>query len=321
MKQLLASECFVFGLTLDGEGGALPFDGNFSSDQQHWLHLDYTFPDCIPTLEKLQLPEFIIEALIRDDTRPRAMPYKSGILLTLRAINKNPEATPDDMVSLRTWLHGNIMISLRHRRIQSAQQVRSDLESGSGPQNLEELLGALIENVVDRIADYVDQIEGQISLAEEQVGKDDAVVSLNKLSEIRRQAASVRRYLAPQREALEALHRNNRELLQPATLYQIQEVSDRTSRYVEDLDLVREKCLLAKEEVQNLIAQQQNARMYILSIVAAIFLPISFITGLFGMNVAGLPGLENPAAFVIVSVAMAVIVTGILTIFRKNRWM
>ena len=71
----------------------------------------------------------------------------------------------------------------------------------------------------------------------------------------------------------------------------------------------------------NRIAQEQNARTYVLSIVAAIFLPISFITGLFGMNVAGLPGIEEPMAFNLVSFAMGAIVVGIVVYFRTRKWL
>ncbi len=70
----------------------------------------------------------------------------------------------------------------------------------------------------------------------------------------------------------------------------------------------------------NLIAQEQNARMYVLSVVAAIFLPISFVTGLFGMNVAGLPGVEDPTAFILVAGSMGAIVVGILLYFKFKRW-
>ena len=90
---------------------------------------------------------------------------------------------------------------------------------------------------------------------------------------------------------------------------------------MEDLDLVREKAVVLQEELMNLTAQQQNDRMYVLSIVAVIFLPISFVTGLFGMNVAGLPGLETPSAFFYVAMAMTVMVVGALAYFRFKKWL
>ncbi|MEX2367325.1 MAG: CorA family divalent cation transporter, partial [Pseudohongiellaceae bacterium] len=142
-----------------------------------------------------------------------------------------------------------------------------------------------------------------------------------QVSSLRRQAATTRRYLAPQRDALDALYRQAKNILDQDHVYEIHEQSDRIVRYVEDLDLVRERALVLQEELMNRIAQEQNARMYVLSIVAAVFLPISFLTGLFGMNVAGLPGVEDPEAFLIVAVLMGLTVAGILLYFRNKKWL
>ena len=74
-------------------------------------------------------------------------------------------------------------------------------------------------------------------------------------------------------------------------------------------------------ELQNRIAEQQNSRMYLLSIVAAIFLPLSFLTGVFGMNVAGLPGMEYPVAFVLLVISMVVIALFIILVMWWKRWL
>ena len=100
----------------------------------------------------------------------------------------------------------------------------------------------------------------------------------------------------------------------------MREQSDRITRYVEDLDLVRERALVVQEELFNRISQEQNARTYVLSIVAAIFLPITFISGVFGMNVAGLPGLEEINSFWIVSAVMLAISVAILIGLRLKKW-
>ncbi len=74
-------------------------------------------------------------------------------------------------------------------------------------------------------------------------------------------------------------------------------------------------------ELQNRLAEKQNARMFVLSIVAAIFLPLSFLTGVFGMNVAGLPGLEYPNAFNILTGSMLVLAIALVAYMRWKKWM
>lgn len=315
------SKCYVFGYCLNGDGSGQAATGFTAGDKPLWLHIDYSEPDSVEWLTQLGIPENVTESLVRLDTRPRTMVIGNGILVFLRAINMNPDQSPDDMVSLRLWIEKNRMISVRQRRILSTQDIKRELENGVGPNDIQELLVFLLERLADRIADYVDSLEEAISSHEEAVENAEPSNVRIQVSSLRRQAAMVRRYLAPQRDALDALSRQAKFIMSDDHLYQIHEQSDRIVRYVEDLDLVRERAMVLQEELMNRIAQEQNARMYVLSIIAAIFLPISFVTGLFGMNVAGLPGIENPQAFLLVGMTMVAMVTGIVVFFRSNKWL
>ena len=112
----------------------------------------------------------------------------------------------------------------------------------------------------------------------------------------------------------------SKNLLVDDDAHYLREQANRITRYVEDLDLVRERALVVQEELLNRIAQEQNARMYLLSIVAAIFLPLSFLTGVFGMNVGGLPGVENKGAFLLVAIGMLAVGVAIVAWMRWKRW-
>jgi len=92
------------------------------------------------------------------------------------------------------------------------------------------------------------------------------------------------------------------------------------TRYLEDLDLAREHALVSQEEMLSQLAMEQNARMYLLSVVAAIFLPLTFITGLFGMNVGGLPWLDSKSGFAATMIIMVVAAGGLAAYFRWRRW-
>ena len=130
----------------------------------------------------------------------------------------------------------------------------------------------------------------------------------------------IRRYIAPQRAALETLSRQGARWFSNDQLYLLRELADQFLRYVEDLDLLRERTLVLQEELMNRISQEQNTRTYLFTVVATIFLPITFISGLFGMNTAGLPGLEDSNAFWIVSGVMALIAIGVFVWLRSKKW-
>jgi len=315
------ANCFVHGVALNGDGSCVDIDDPSASNKPVWLHLDYSESDCAETLKAQNLPGNIVDSLVRSTTRPRTIAEGNCFAVFLRAVNLNAGDDPDDMISLRAWIEDNRLITVRQRRLFSIQDIRKEMENGKGAKNIQELFLLIIERLADRISEVVDDIEEKVGNYEDSIESSNSNDVRIAVSSLRRQAAQIRRYLAPQRDALDSFYRLSREFLSEKQGFELHEQTDRIIRYVEDLDLVRERCLVLQEELMNRIAQEQNARMYILSIVAAIFLPISFITGLFGMNVAGLPGLEEPMAFSIVAFGMGVIVTGIIVYFRTRKWL
>jgi zinc transporter len=313
--------CFLFGCALDGLGGAQLIDEPSGSESQPtWAHIDFSAGDAHGWLTERGLAPQVIDTLIMEESRPRTLAMKDGLLVVLRGINHNAGADPEDMVSLRIWIEPTRLISVRQHKVISARDVLAELEQGNGPNNTAELLTRLIEKLADGIGTFVDILEERMENYEAGVATYKTAALRSEVSAVRRQVAVVRRFLAPQREALEALHRLSENTLNTEQQYIVREQSDRTMRYVEDLDLVRERALVVQEELINRTAQEQNARTYILSIVAAIFLPVSFITGLFGMNVGGMPGLEDSNAFWITSGLMLAAACGIVIWLKLKRW-
>ena len=317
---IMNAYCFVHCVTLNGDGSGLEDANPFLTDKPVWIHLDYSHKDCADVLRDLGLDDYVIESLVRTNTRPQTIAEKNGFIIFLRAVNLNLGDDPDDMVSLRIWFEKDRLITIRQRRVFSLQDIRKELLVGKGPAGIGDLFMTIVERLADRISEYVDSIEERVGEFEDTIETSNSNAIRIAVSSLRRESATVRRFLAPQREALDAFYRQCREMLADDLAFELHTQTDRIIRYVEDLDLVRERCLVLQEELMNRIAQEQNSRMYVLSIIAAIFLPISFVTGLFGMNVGGLPGIEEPSAFFLVAVSMATIVAGILAYFKYRKW-
>ncbi len=285
-----------------------------------WVHLDFTQTHSARWLTaESGLDENIVTALLAEDGRPRSLQYEQGWLIMLRGVNTNPGAEPEDMVAIRLWLEPHRVISTRRRRLQSVQAVRNEIESGRAPTRSGAFLLQLLDGLVGRIADAVDGLESEIDAAE-----GDTAASYeqqSRLSELRRRCAGMRRHLSPQRDALDRVAREGGFGITEADGWMIREAGDQMVRALEDLDLARERTMVAHEQLQARLAQEQNSRIYLLSIVAAIFLPLSYLTGIFGMNVAGLPGVENPLGFAMVSGLMLILAIGLLVVFRFKRWL
>lgn len=321
------SNGLIFAYDLDGKGGGKllnwsDIENAAIADRTRWIHLDFTDAHAHKWLrERSGINSTIVDALLDNDSRPRAIEHDDGLLTILRGVNMNPGADPEDMVSIRLWLEPGRIVSTRRRRLLSVQSIKEDLDKGSGPKSIGSFLVMLVERMGARIAPVIDDLDEAVEAAEQKFHADNLSNYRGEFSELRRAAMRIRRFLAPQREGLERMSRQTTPLLTDNEKFELREEADRETRNLEDLDLVREKAMVAQEELVSQLAQQQNSRMYVLSIVAAIFLPLSFITGLLGMNVAGLPGTENPAGFIISALLMVVAALLILLLFRFKRWL
>ena len=101
----------------------------------------------------------------------------------------------------------------------------------------------------------------------------------------------------------------------------LRESADRTTRFVEDLDMTRERAVVVQEELLARLSEKMDRTMYILSIVAAIFLPLGFFTGLLGVNVAGIPGTDYTGSFVILCLVLVLMVIFQIWLFKHKKWL
>jgi zinc transporter len=327
--QNTATDGLLHAIIMDGKGGGreLTFeqlDSPRPADSGPlWVHIDYTSKRARKWLSSQPGADAMVcAALLSEDTRPSVREHGDGLLVNMRGVNLNPGSDPEDMVSVRLWLENDLIVSTRRRRVLVTRTLYDELKAGHGPKTPGEFLVMLSERLEEDIGPAVDELDEALDLAEEafQSRSNDSSGYRGEFSRLRRQAALLRRYIAPQRIALEEMSRIPNAILTPSNCLRLRDEGDKLTRYLEDIDLIRERSMVAQEELLSELALEQNNRIYVLSIVAAVFLPLSFFTGLMGMNVAGLPGTENPLAFTIIIGLMLAIAAGILAIFKLKKW-
>ena len=291
------------------------------TDQLNWKHLDFSEDANADWIrQESGIPELVTAAMLDADTRPRTLVTDKGVLVILRGVNLNPGAELEDMISVRVWVEADRVISTSRRPLVSLSDIQAQVDAGKGPGDSREFLVCLVERLGNYISEAIEKIENELDKAEDNA-TDTAYVARNSpFNVLRRQTARIRRHLGPQREALDRLSRLSDTVIDAQCRSQLGEQANHLMLMLENLDLVRERATLAQEEFLGIVAHEQNSRMFVLSIVAAIFLPLSFLTGLMGMNVAGLPGLVNPWAFWVLVAVMLVISIGILAVFRLKKW-
>ena len=311
---------------LDGRGGGrrVDWDGVNAHRAEAgtlWVHLQREATGSRSWLEsQTGLDEVLVEALLSGESRPRCEAYGDGLLVSLRGVNLNPGAEPEDMIALVLWIDPSRVISVRRRPVMAVNAMRQAIEAGHGPTGAGDLLATVSEGLVERMGPVIDELEEQVADLEEAVLAGNTSSLRRQLVELRSTAIALRRYIGPQREAMSRLLTQQVEWLSPTDRRWLREVADRITRYVEDLDAARERAQIVQDELAARISEQINRNMYVLSIVAAVFLPLGLITGYLGINVGGIPGADWRGAFAVVGAMLLVIAAVELWLFRRLRW-
>ncbi len=316
----------VFACVLDGRGGGrqLDWDGVRAwepSDGLLWVHLDRTREPVQRWLRSESgLEAVVAESLLAEETRPHCDSLGDGLLLFLRGVNLNPGADPEDMVSLRLWAEAQRVVSVRRRRVMAVEDLRKAIGDGRGPKQPVGLVTMLAAALVDRMAPVLATLDEEIDALEEEVLTGASHELRRRLHDMRHQAIGLRRYIAPQRDAMARLANQEVSWLAHPERGRLRVIGDSVTRYVEDLDAARERAAVVQDEILNRLSEQMNRNMYLLSIVAAVFLPLGLLTGLLGINVGGIPGAQAPYAFLLVCGLLVLLGAVELWFFKVRKW-
>lgn len=285
-----------------------------------WLHLDAHDPDCIDWLEqKSGLNEVVVAALVATETRPRTEPIGDGALVNLRGLAENPMTMSDSLASIRLWADRGRVISVFRHPLSVLPHVETDMAQGDF-RDPGDLIAGLATAITGQLDPEVAALGDELDDCEEDIDEKRLFALRRAISRVRAQAIGYRRFVAPQRDALERLSMLKAAWLEEDDRLHLKEAADRAARMAEELESVRERAALMHEQLMDLRSEQIETRALLISVVALVFLPLTFITGLLGMNVEGIPGAKEPWAFwgvVWLCVGIAVLITGY---FVRAHW-
>ena len=321
------TDAILQAFSIIGNGNGVPLQGKevskqIRNDALAWVHLDANHPDTKTWIqnEVSYLDPIIIEALLSEGTRPRLTEIGDGCLLILRGVNLNEGADPEDMVSVRLWVDQERIISLQRRPVRAILDLAGKLTSGQGPHDAGSFVAAVIARLFGRFEPVLSDIDERTDDIEEEVLVSASPELRQQITQVRKRAIMFRRYMAPQRDAISLLRNSEMTWVSETDSRRLQEQFHNVTRYVEDLDAIRERAQIVKDEMANMIADRLNKNMYVLSVIAAIFLPLGFLTGLMGINIGGMPGVENGSAFWVFSLMLLLVVVAQVWLFKRMKW-
>ena len=286
-----------------------------------WIHIDGIKDDVDGLLAQFShIPHQAVAALKAHETRPRCTEFGEGALINMRGLGAPSAIDGDSLVSIRFWAERGLAITLSFRELDALERVIAHMLAG-GVRDPGDLISATAMEIAETLDPVVAELGDAMDTMESEVLEEENTGERRKVAQLRAEAISYRRFLSPQRQATERLMALNADWIEPDDRLHFQEAADRYARMVEELESVRERAALTHEALTDLRAEHMNKQALILAIVALVFLPLTFITGLLGMNVEGIPYAKEPWAFWGV-VAFCVVTGGAMGIwFVATRWL
>ncbi len=288
-----------------------------------WIHMQADDPRSREWVEERlgYLPGPVREALLATGTRPRVSRHGDGVMLILRGVNTNPGAEPEDMVSLRLWVEAERVVSLSVRDLAAVHDIADELAAGDGPRRADAFIAEVVERLSRRLSDYADALDVEGDELEKRVLAHPDPALRKRVTDIRGELVDLRQFLIPQREVLARLAAMDLPFMQGDTRLRLAEGQEAAGRTLEVVESLRERLVVLKDELSAALDDRLNRNLYRLSVISVVFLPLGVLTGLLGVNLAGIPGANSPPAFWTFTgglVALGALLVGVL---RWVRWL
>ena len=295
-----------------------------------WWHLERTDPTAADRLAAHGVPPQAVEALLDVAVRPRLIRAPDGLVLILRA-----DAGGETLASLRLWIDGSGLASVSREAMPALERCTSLPPSpDADTRDLGTLLTDLIECVVDGVTPRVEALAAEADALEDAVlamsdGGPPSVAIADRLTRLRRHLVGLSGKLDAQHEALAALSRlAERDGALPDGLaldadarLDLAESVEQCRHDAGRTEQLRERALILRDELERRADERTARHGFALSVAAAVFLPATFITGLLGINVGGVPGAGHPGAFWIVAAICAGVAAASVAFLMWRRWL
>lgn len=286
-----------------------------------WVHLTTNDEQAKAWLAgRAGLSTYVTEALTAAETRPRCDAIGEGAVINLRGLSSEALAASDPLASIRIHALGNRVFSVTRKPLNALAPVRAQTEAGKIV-DAGDLIAAIAQAITEELDPKVAELGDSLDDCEERIATKRIFTLRAIVNHVRVQAIGYRRFLHPQRAAIEKLAALPVDWLSEEDRLHLSAAADRAARMAEEVESIRERAALTHETLTDLRAEQIDQRSLVIAIVAMVFLPLTFLTGLLGMNVEGIPYAHAPWAFWGVVGVCAVMAVAITAFFVRRHWL
>lgn len=289
-----------------------------------WLNVDGVHqPEVIEAVgEAFNLHPLVMEDILNVDQRPKVEDYDGYLYLVLRILRYDAASREIQSEQLSLVLGDHFVLSLHEVKSDIFDAVRSRLLDGRQIRSMpaDYLAYALLDSVVDHYFLALEELSDQIESLEDELIEKPQPSNLRQIHHYKREMLMLRKAVWPLREVLGRLSRDENPLIRAETRVFLRDVYDHTIHVMDTIDTLRELLVGMLDLYLSSINNRMNEVMKVLTIIATVFMPLTFIAGVYGMNFKVMPELEWRWGYPVVMVLMLVVAAALLLLFRRRRW-
>jgi magnesium transporter len=291
-----------------------------------WINVDGLHQ--VEILEKLGecygFHPLMLEDILNTDQRPKMEDYGDYIYIVLKMLiqsNKN-NGIMTEQISL--ILGPNFVISFQEMEGNIFDPIRERIRNGKGrirKMGADYLAYALLDSIIDNYFIIMEKLGEKIEFLEEELVTRPTAQTLKTIHQLKREMIFLRRAVWPLREVVSGLERGESSLMKEPTRIYLRDVYDHTIQVIDTIETFRDMISGMLDIYLSSISNRMNAVMKVLTIIATIFMPLTFIAGIYGMNFKYMPELEWHWGYPAVWLVVVFIGISMLIYFKKKRWL
>lgn len=271
-----------------------------------------------------ELHPLILEDIVDTQQRPKFEEYEKGIFLLLKAFTFDIQQKKIVPEQIGIYFRTDLVISFQEDGTDIFSAVRQRLKNSKGKIRLrgaDYLAYALVDNVVDSYYVLLNHLEEAVEDLEEAILKHPTKEIKSAIHLLKKEITHLRKLVMPLREAINQFSKSESELIKESSHFFIRDLYDHIIQAMDNIDTYREILNGLQDLYVSEISFKMNQGMQLLTIITTIFVPLSFLAGLYGMNFVYMPELQYTNGYFILLGVMTLIAVGFILWFKRKRWL
>lgn len=295
---------------------------NLNTDNLLWVDIENPSNEEIKILsEDFKFHQLAIEDCIHKKQRPKIEDYGDNYFLIVNAFKCKKQQIHYSEIFI--FIGKNYLVTLHWERVNAVDNIykRASASVHILSRGIDFLLYNLFDVVVDDYFPLTDLIEDEIDDIEEKIIKSPSDTSQQDILNLKRDILKLRKVLSPQREVINVILRHDFDLIQDENRLYFMDVYDHVLRIIDLLDTYQDLITGSMDILMTQISNKTNEIMKVLTILTTIIMPLSLISGIYGMNFKFIPELDYRYGYYGVLGVMAILVIIEIIYFRKKKWL